>query len=104
MDKKRLLELAGVTLTEDLTPLRDAAVRAVTDWYLDVCKDVYDDMARDDALPPTERGFLEIMKDILGDQIDLLFPLVRDNLDKELPPIIRTLKRKNVAQKRQRRE
>ncbi len=99
MKSKELFEAADPWVRP--YPLRENAIKAVTDWYLDVCKDVYNDLADEDALPVTGTpGFLEIMKEVLGENAKQLDDRVKENLDKELPPIVRTLRRRAIARKR----
>ncbi len=104
MDKKRLLELAGIRLTETTeSVLLENAVKVVTDWYLELSKTTYKELAELGELPSTEQGYIEIMKDTINDNISILVEEVRNNLDKELPSILKTLRRQQIGRKRQRR-
>jgi len=113
MDKKRLLELAGVPLVEDNTPTEKQIADLITDWVLDGFVDHYFDLRRAGHLQdaPGPRGLedytrltLDMTPNWLDALMDRVLDDVRSGIESRLPQKIRHARREAVAQKRQRGE
>lgn len=114
MDKKRLLELAGVPLVEADTPTEKQIADLATDWVLDGFVDHYLDLRRAGQLADvaTSTGSVEdytrLTLDMTPEWLEALMDRVLDDvragIKSRLPDMIKRARREAVARKRQRGE
>lgn len=117
MDKKRLLELAGVQLNEeDLdwtdphTALQDA-VTANARWIISVLVDHYEELRDAEQLADFNKVDLKTFVDqytsdeeIISDRMESLDKMIARKVREMAPQAVKELRRGRIARKRQERE